>query len=84
MTARLDHPCLSCSLPDCDDKSPRCPLRRIASEHQRLRRRKLPIPAELDAHHRIARYELYYIALNERRRAANAASRQPTQEHQHA
>lgn len=32
-----DDPCLTCPLPDCDEKSPRCPLRATVTIVQRLR-----------------------------------------------
>jgi len=63
------HPCLSCRLPDCDDESKRCPLRRIAAQFQYMAARRQPIPDDLREQHRIAKHELWEITYNERRRA---------------
>ena len=38
MTQSAAHPCLSCRLPDCDDRSARCELRRAARLYDRARR----------------------------------------------
>lgn len=70
------HPCLTCRLPDCDDESPRCPLRRICGQFQYLAKRRLPIPDDLRAQHRIAKHELWEIVNNERRRKGIYRERQ--------
>lgn len=40
-----DH-CLNCTLPDCDDTSPACMLRRAANEANRLRDKGLQLTSE--------------------------------------
>jgi hypothetical protein len=44
MTGAVDHPCLTCSLPDCDDAHPRCNLRQALAAYQRAKRRKQITP----------------------------------------
>lgn len=77
---RVTHPCLTCTLPDCDDRNARCALRRIAGQFAYLRKHKREIPEDLYARHSIARKELWGNDYNERRRARHAAR----QEQQHA
>lgn len=54
-----DHPCFSCHLPDCDDESYRCPLRRATRFFQSATRRGDPISDELRRARNIAYAELY-------------------------
>jgi hypothetical protein len=68
MRDRRDHPCLSCHLPDCDDSSPRCPLRKAYSEAIYLRRQGLPIDDDLIRRKSIAFNELYHWPRAERER----------------
>ena len=65
---RRDHPCLSCPLPDCNDESPKCPLRRILSKESCMRRRGEFVPEDLRHQRSIAYYEIYHWAKVERMR----------------
>lgn len=71
---RRNHPCLSCPLPDCDDESPKCPLRRILSMESSFRRRGEAVPEELRRKRTIAYQEIYGLARNERRRQLAAGA----------
>ncbi|WP_346915100.1 hypothetical protein [uncultured Roseibium sp.] len=53
------HPCFSCKLPDCDDGSPRCALRRASNEYSRLNKAGEPVSNELRTKANIAWNELY-------------------------
>ncbi|WP_313193077.1 hypothetical protein [Shinella zoogloeoides] len=72
---RRNHPCLSCPLPDCDDESPKCPLRRILSRESAMRRRGEAVPDDLRRDRTIAYQEIYGEARNERRRLLAAGGR---------
>ncbi|MCP1200075.1 hypothetical protein [Notoacmeibacter sp. MSK16QG-6] len=59
-----DHPCLSCSLPDCDEADRRCALKQAARAYEAAKRRKddtaalLPGKrAWLNEFHRDSKYE---------------------------
>ncbi|MBT56209.1 MAG: hypothetical protein CMF72_22760 [Mameliella sp.] len=73
MSGGLDHPCLTCSLPDCDDTDSRCSLRRAMANYGRARRRK-QITSEVRAMNSIAYQELYAAGRNERRKAKTQGS----------
>lgn len=47
MASKVTHPCLTCHLPDCDDTSPRCPLRRAYAELQRYRYCNQAVPEDV-------------------------------------
>lgn len=53
------HPCLCCSLPDCDEKSKACGLRRALNRYYYFRRRNLPVPDNVRALYSLAWRELY-------------------------
>lgn len=73
MSAAVDHPCLSCRLPDCDDADPRCNLRQALNDYNRARRRKA-ITAEVRARNTIAYQEIYGADRNERRKASRGTA----------
>jgi len=52
------HPCFECKLEDCDDKNPRCRLRRAMADFEYHRRHKQLVPARLRQQYNIARKEL--------------------------
>lgn len=54
----MNHPCLTCSLPDCDDTNSKCALRRAINIYESRRRSHTVTPAIADAR-RIAHTELY-------------------------
>ncbi len=56
---RSVHPCLSCRLPDCEDNSPGCPLRRAAN---RFKRTAGAEREALKSLYNVAYRELYYDA----------------------
>lgn len=72
MTPRVDHPCLSCVLPDCDEADRRCNLRRALSDYNKARRRREITPA-VRARNTIAYQELYGADRNARRTASRGA-----------
>ena len=49
-----DHPCFSCTLPDCDERSKACALRKAYNASEWKRKRGLP----LDAAERLAKREM--------------------------
>lgn len=53
----MTHPCLTCSLPDCDDKSRKCALRRAINLYENCRASRTLTPAITEAR-RIAFAEL--------------------------
>lgn len=61
-----EHPCFSCSLPDCDERADGCALRKAIRQYDNLQRRKLPIPEDVRRRYRIAWRELYQPAKLER------------------
>lgn len=65
---RRNHPCLTCPLPDCDDGSSRCPLRKALSEESTLRKKGLPVSDDLRRRRSIAYYEIYHWPKLERMR----------------
>lgn len=65
---RRNHPCLSCPLPDCDDSSSKCPLRKILSRESTMRKRGEQVPDELRRLRSIAYYEIYHWEKVERQR----------------
>lgn len=67
----LSHPCFNCILPDCDDKSALCNLRRSYNEYQRLTYKGLPVTEEQHRNYRAAWKEL--ISPNSERKAKGAA-----------
>lgn len=71
---RRDHPCLSCPLPDCDDASPKCPLRKVLSRESAMRKRGEIVPPELRRQRSIAYYEIYYWDKLERQRLRKEAA----------
>lgn len=73
MNAAAKHPCLTCSLPDCDDAHPRCALRQAMNDYNRARRRKQITP-EVRAMNSIAYQELYGAGRNERRKASRGTA----------
>lgn len=76
MRSRSDlrlHPCLDCPLPDCDETSSKCNLRRAANTYHNLRRRGEHISDEVRQRYNIAFAELHADKRNEKRRAAREA-----------
>lgn len=67
-----DHPCFSCSLPDCDDTSRRCGLR-VANRRYEQARKKGQITPELKELHRIVYREFWYHTRLEKREQERAA-----------
>lgn len=67
------HPCFSCPLPDCDDKSSRCPLRKILSRESVMRRQGVPVSQELRQQRSIAYREIYYWERRVRREGGQSA-----------
>ena len=59
MKPEIPHPCLNCSLPDCDEKSKLCALRRAINAYDRKRKQKAPISREMKAAYSLALRELY-------------------------
>lgn len=60
MTAKAtSHPCLSCPLPDCDESSFSCPLRKAIRDYARLRHNGETVTDELRRRYSIAHVELY-------------------------
>lgn len=60
------HPCFSCVLPDCDEQSRRCGLRRAQNDYHHHRRSGGRIPEDVKARYAIAYRELYYDSKRER------------------
>lgn len=69
------HPCLSCALPDCDDASKSCGLRRAIALRDRKRRLQLPLSAAEREAYNAAWTELYGISRNARRSEQRAGAR---------
>ena len=61
-----EHPCFSCRLPDCDERSDRCALCQALRQYDYLSRHKRPVPDDVKARYRIAWRELYHPAKLER------------------
>ena len=59
MTEKITHPCLKCKLPDCDDTSRFCALRRAVRLYDSARKQKKPISDELRATYSLALRELH-------------------------
>lgn len=66
MVAHTEHPCLNCRLPDCDDGSKACELRKALNEYDRYKRAKIPAPVEVRRRNAIAYREFYAVAKRER------------------
>jgi len=64
---KAEHPCFSCALPDCDDRSRRCALRRALNTYDSYRRRGEPRPDDVKLLYNIAYDEIYAGARNLRR-----------------
>lgn len=73
MSGAVDHPCLSCQLPDCDETDRRCNLRQALADYGRARRRR-EISAPVRASYAIAYQELYGQGRNERRKASRESA----------
>lgn len=73
--SREGHPCLSCTLPDCDETSRDCALKIAMSRYAKARRAGA-ITEELRRANSIAWQELYAPARHERRQAQRAQARQ--------
>lgn len=54
-----NHPCFSCTLPDCDERDRRCALKRALNAYHSLLRRKEPVPDKVRLARNIAYNELY-------------------------
>ncbi len=54
-----NHPCLSCTLPECDQGSRHCGLRKAQRRYQNAKRHGLPISPEMSAQYGAAWTELY-------------------------
>lgn len=63
------HPCFECPLPDCDETSPRCALKRVLNITGALYKRGDKPDSRLRQQANIAYMELYGTRHNERRRA---------------
>lgn len=55
------HPCLSCVLPDCDERSSACLLKRAYSAPHRYRSKGEPVPDDVRQLASLAQHELYSI-----------------------
>ncbi|TBB88276.1 hypothetical protein ELH41_16225 [Rhizobium ruizarguesonis] len=55
------HPCFECVLPDCDERSSACLLKRAYSEPYRYRSAGLPVPDEVRQRASMAHHELYAL-----------------------
>lgn len=71
---RRNHPCLSCPLPDCDDSSSKCPLRKALVEESGRRKKGLPVDDDLKRRRSIAFHEIYYWERRERERLRREAA----------
>jgi hypothetical protein len=79
-----NHPCLSCRLPDCDDRDRRCALRKALTTYQYLTRAKQPIPDDLRRSRNLAHREFYVETISrssaacyQRRKLANPEEKRP-------
>lgn len=72
--SRTDHPCLSCPLPDCNDKHPGCLLRKALNEHGSRKNRGLPVDEDLKRRRSIAYHEFYYWEKREKARLRKEAA----------
>ena len=75
MLPRDNHPCLTCPLPDCDDTSPRCPLRSALRTYYRALKAKTPLPKEMQVTRAIAYHEFYGCARDNSRRGIRSAGK---------
>jgi hypothetical protein len=66
------HPCFSCALPDCDEQSPKCGLRRAQREYTRHLRSGDGVPSTVRAKYSIAYRELYYDRKQEKKHRRTA------------
>lgn len=71
-----DHPCFTCRLSDCDERSNGCALRQALRQYDYHSRHKLPVPEELKSRYRIAWRELYQPVKLERAAEYRAKKRQ--------
>ncbi|TCT37457.1 hypothetical protein [Martelella mediterranea] len=72
----VKHPCFSCTLPDCDERSAYCNLRKSLNTYDRNRRAGRPVSDELRQCANIAWNEFYGIARRERERCRRDAEAQ--------
>lgn len=72
--ATVNHPCLDCKLPDCDDKSKGCALRIALNRYDSFKRKGVKAPDDVRQKNAIAYRELYAPAKNERRRMKQEAT----------
>lgn len=68
------HPCFSCSLPDCNEGSPKCGLKRAAARYYAVKKRRLPVSDVVRLQYNIAFRELYSAKRDETRRLKIEAS----------
>ncbi|ADZ70088.1 hypothetical protein [Polymorphum gilvum] len=66
------HPCFSCKLPDCDDQSSDCGLRRACNAYRRCIKKGEEISQEMRAKYNIAYKEIYADRRNATRRGEPA------------
>ncbi len=53
------HPCFSCTLPDCDESSPRCGLKTAEARFQQLKARGETVPEDVRLRRAAAHQERY-------------------------
>lgn len=70
-----DHPCFTCRLSDCDERSDGCALRQALRQYDYFSRHKLPVPDDLKYRYRIAWRELYQPVKLERAAAKKRQQR---------
>jgi hypothetical protein len=56
---RANHPCLRCTLPDCDDRNLGCELRKILNAYYRARNDAAAVSAALKREYAIAYREIH-------------------------
>lgn len=69
------HPCFSCVLPDCNEGSSQCGLKRAAARYYATKKRKAPVSDVVRLQYNIAFRELYSAKRDEQRRLKQEATR---------
>jgi len=70
------HPCFNCTLPDCDEESKGCELKRAMNRYRKCLRDRTPVPDEVRLSRNLAYNELYADEVNKRWRAKKAEHHQ--------
>ncbi|MBW8285770.1 MAG: hypothetical protein K0M55_19450 [Rhizobium sp.] len=66
MSSKVEHPCLNCTLPDCNEASKSCALRVALNRYDNCKRKGLPISEEIRRQNSMAWQELYLPGKRER------------------